>query len=101
MNQVKRIIGNGEESMFILDNDYIERTIQQIYFLLPYSAFLNHCEEVFSRLKSRIRRDSSSRGTDDLLQRIRDSCTSVTQKNLSNYIRHSESLFDDFLRRYY
>ncbi|KII64249.1 hypothetical protein RF11_02606 [Thelohanellus kitauei] len=104
MNEVKRIIGNEEEFTFILDNvnfhhskDYTEGTNHKIHFLPPYSAFLNPCEEVFSQLKSRVRRDSPPRGTDDLLQRMRESCTSVTQQNLSNYIRHSESFFEDCL----
>ncbi|KII66774.1 hypothetical protein RF11_15240 [Thelohanellus kitauei] len=104
MNQVITTLGNTEKFTFVMDNvnfhhmeNLIEGTIHDIRFLPPYSPFLNPSEEVFSQLKSYVRRDTAPLGTDDMIKRMRDACGRVTSEHLTNYIGHAESHFEDCL----
>ncbi|KII73426.1 hypothetical protein RF11_05262 [Thelohanellus kitauei] len=59
-------------------------------FLPAYSPFLNPCEEIFSYLKSHVRRDNSPIGTDELIDRMRAAAQEIPNNILSNYYSHCE-----------
>ncbi|MGL6145463.1 MAG: IS630 family transposase [Macrococcoides caseolyticum] len=105
MRTVMRILGNEEQYIFVMDNvnfhhrpDLINSSNFSIRYLPPYSPFLNPCEEVFSYLKSHVRREAVPRGNDDLINRMREACEMVPNINLSNYYSHCESFFEACLR---
>lgn len=105
MQQVIRIIGRDEAFTFVMDNvnfhhttaNMIEDTVHEIKFLPKYSPFLNPCEEVFSMIKSNVRRQTPPNGEQDLIQRMLEACTLVSTNNLSNFVSHCEQFFEKCL----
>lgn len=105
LSEIKRILGRTERWIIVMDNVNFHHSQDltgdpnfSIHFLPPYSPFLNPCEEVFSYLKSHVRRDTAPRGTDDLIRRMRDAAKGIPNNILSNYYSHCESFFEACLR---
>ncbi|KII61374.1 hypothetical protein RF11_12788 [Thelohanellus kitauei] len=59
--------------------------------------FLNPCEEAFSLIINQVRRDSRPTGANDLIQRMRSACTTVTSSQLFGFFLHSESFSNMYL----
>lgn len=106
IDRVCAILGREEDFTFVVDNvnfhhrqDLITLQNYEIVFLPPYSPFLNPCEEVFSLIKSRVRRDTPIRGSDDLIQRMQSACAKIEPAFFASYIARCESFFERCLLR--
>lgn len=76
----------------------IQNSGHQLLLLPPYSPFLNPIEEVFSQLKSIVKR-SNPNNTSELLESIQKSPEEVTSVHLENFVRHSKSYFSACLQK--
>lgn len=72
------------------NNEFYDNFEPEIHYLPPYSPFLNPCEEVFSLIKSRIRKHGPLNGRDDLVNRMKNAALSITQNEAQSFIHHSE-----------
>ena len=101
------ILGTDEEYTLLMDNvrfhhvnkEFAEAYPYNLVYLPPYSPFLNPCEETFSKIKNRIRRDGRINGTNDLISRMETAVNSITADDLNGFISHSESFFNSCLER--
>ncbi|KAG0786127.1 hypothetical protein G6F29_008150 [Rhizopus arrhizus] len=66
----------------------IEKRGYKCVYLPPYSPFLNHIEEFWSKVKFGIKRAPFDTG-DTLTPRIMESCSKVTQGDCIGWIKHS------------
>lgn len=98
LNKVRDVLG-GEDYIIVMDNvrfhhsnmEFYDEYPYEIKYLPRYSPFLNPCEEVFSQIKSKTRKDGPIRGSNDLIQRMTIASQSVTETYLKNYFQHSET----------
>lgn len=98
MKKIKEVLGDGDYIM-VMDNVRFHHSNMEFYddyphelkYLPRYSPFLNPCEEVFSQIKSKVRKDGPIRGNNDLFHRMESSAQSITETNLKNYFQHSET----------
>lgn len=105
LNNLVSILGTESEFTIVMDNvrfhhvdeEFKDSYPYEIKYLPRYSPFLNPCEETFSKLKNSIRREGRMNGTNDLLQRMENACRTIVTQDLSNYILHTESFFNDCL----
>lgn len=96
--KLEDVLGEGDYTI-VMDNvrfhhsnmEFYDDYNYEIHYLPRYSPFLNPCEEVFSEIKSKIRRDGPLRGRNDLLQRMQEASNSISQQHLKNYFQHSET----------
>lgn len=101
LNSLKNVLGTDESYTIVMDNVKFHHSNQEFFddypyevkYLPRYSPFLNPCEETFSHIKCNVRRNATLHGTNDLIQRMRDSCSLVTSTYLSNFVQHCESFF--------
>ncbi len=99
------ILDDDDEYIIVMDNVRFHHSIQefydtfpyQIHFLPRYSPFLNPCEEVFSQIKSNVRRNAPIQGREDLLERMKNASQGVSENNLKSYFQHSETFFGQCL----
>lgn len=106
MTELIRIIGTEESFIFVMDNVRFHHSSDlptanniSYKYLPPYSPFLNPCEEVFSCLKNKVRRNTPPRGNIELIQRMREASITIQDVMLSNYFCHCESFFGKCQRR--
>ena len=98
LNKLKNILGEGN-FIIVMDNvrfhhtnaEFYDNYPYEVHYLPRYSPFLNPCEEVFSQIKSNVRRNGPLLGTNDLLERMELSSQSVTESNLKSYFQHAET----------
>ena len=96
--QKLEVILGDEDFVIVMDNvrfhhtnqDFYDSYPYEIHYLPRYSPFLNPCEEVFSQIKSNVRKDGPILGSNDLLERMESASLSVTESHLKNYFQHSE-----------
>lgn len=99
---------NLQGCTFVLDNVPFHRSaiIQQsirafghcVLYLPAYSPFLNPIEEVFSKIKTIVRR-SEPTNVGDLLEKIRSAANQITREDCIGYFEHTKDFFDVCLNR--
>lgn len=92
----------------VMDNASIHKAVEiqnlitsrgyKCVYLPVYSPFLNPIEELWSKLKYRIKRGPFETG-DTLTPRIIEASTHITQADCQGWIRHSVQKFDDCLAK--
>lgn len=105
LNNLVRILGRCVQYTLVMDNvrfhhvdeDFKDNYPYELVYLPRYSPFLNPCEEVFSKLKNTVARGGRLLGTDDLVARMQTACSHITSDDLSGYIGHAETFFNDCL----
>ncbi|KII62698.1 hypothetical protein RF11_12415 [Thelohanellus kitauei] len=99
LRRLVAVFGEGDFTL-VMDNARFHHTAvnnidhfpYEFKFQPRYSPFLNPCEEAFSMLKNRVRRDGVTQGKNDLVRRMTDSCPGIPVNSLSNFLAHAESL---------
>ena len=105
LTSVKDILGTEEEFIIVMDNvrfhhanmKFFDTYPYSIHYLPRYSPFLNPCEEAFSLIKNSVRAITPPNGTDELINRMRLGTLTLTATELSGYITHCESFFNNCL----
>ncbi|CAG8796814.1 7312_t:CDS:2, partial [Cetraspora pellucida] len=108
INELNDIIPSGK--FLVMDNvrfhrtdvikEAIENTIHEIFYLPPYSPFLNPIENCFSKVKNSVAR-IHLRNRETILGRINDAFNIVTEEDCKGWIRHTSSYFQPILGVYY
>ncbi|KII64613.1 Transposon Tf2-6 polyprotein [Thelohanellus kitauei] len=99
LTKIRETLGTEQIYTIVMDNvrfhhsnpEFYDEYPYEIKYLPRYSPFLNPCEEAFSLIKNQVRRDSRPTGANDLIQRMRSACATVTGDQLLGFIQHSES----------
>lgn len=96
---------NAGPHFFVMDNASIHKSPvvkelfknsnHQMCLLPPYSPFLNPIEECFSKLKTLVKRKPNLRGSEKLIEHIRQSTYEISQENCKGWIDHSIQFFGD------
>ncbi|KII61446.1 hypothetical protein RF11_12861 [Thelohanellus kitauei] len=98
LRRLVAVFGEGDFTI-VMDNVRFHHTTvnnmdhfpYDVKFIPRYSPFLNPCEEAFSMLKNRVRRDGVPQITNDLVRRITDSCVEIPMNSLLNFVAHAET----------
>lgn len=98
LSKLEQILGDGDYTI-VMDNvrfhhsnsEFYDEYDYEIHYLPRYSPFLNPCEEVFSQIKSNVRRNGPLMGRNDLLARMEEASNSVSAEHLKNYFQHAET----------
>ena len=98
LKRIHTIVGHGD-SIIVMDNvrfhhanqEFYDNFALEVHYLPTYSPFLNPCEEVFSCIKARIRRDGPLNGRSDLIERMVQASNSITEEEATKFFQHSES----------
>lgn len=100
LRSIHRVLGDGNYTI-VMDNvkfhrsdpDFFDDFPYAVRYLPRYSPFLNPCEEVFSQMKSNVRRDGPLLGIDDMTERMTTASRAITTSNLEGYFDHCEQFF--------
>lgn len=98
LKKIYEILGD-DNFIIVMDNvrfhhsnpEFYDEYDYEIRYLPRYSPFLNPCEEVFSKIKSLVRKDGPLNGTIDLKERMQIASNSITENDLKGYFQHCES----------
>ncbi|KII69198.1 hypothetical protein RF11_08896 [Thelohanellus kitauei] len=99
LTKIRETLGTEQIYTTVIDNvrfhhsnpEFYDDYPYEIKYLPRYSPFLNPCEEAFNLIKNQVRRDSRPTGANDLIQRMRSACATVTSAQLLGFVLHSES----------
>ena len=68
-----------------------------IKYLPSYNPMFNPCEEVFSYIKSHVRRDRAQNSTEYIINRMRNTAQNIPNDIFEGYVSHLESFIENCL----
>ena len=103
MRELIATIPTDHKKFFVIDNvkfhhsqvvlNTIKNTSHEIFYLLPYSPFLNPIEYTFSKIKKLLGKNNL-KNQEIILEKIKKTFDMVTKEDCNNWIQHISLYFN-------